>query len=154
VLKRLGAQNSNITPRALESLLQISTLEHLDLEASDFNDSMATMVAESKSIKHLDIGASKITAKGLRLISTMQQLQSLDIWSVDIGEKDIELLSNLPNLEYLSIGGFDNQTKLTSKGVLPRIKEISTLKRLWLDGIALTSAEKTELGKRYEYFRT
>jgi hypothetical protein len=115
---------------------------------------MAATVAGSTSIKHLEVGASKLTSTGLGVISGMEQLQSLDIWAVDIAEKDLELLFNLPNLEYLSIGGVDEQTVLTSKGVLPRLKEMSSLKKVWLDGIPLTPSEKSELEERYEYFRT
>ncbi len=152
-LQELGAQNSAITPRPLETLLCIPTLEHIDLEATEFNDSMAATMAGSTSIKHLEVGASKITSKGLGMISKMEQLQSLDIWAVHICEKDLELLFNLPKLEYLSIGGVDDQTSLTSKGVLPRLQEIPSLKKVWLDGISLNPSEKSELEERYEYFR-
>ncbi len=152
-LKELGAQNSAITPKALDALLCVPTLEHIDLEATEFNDEMAATVAKSTSITHLEVGASKLSSKGLKLISEMEQLQSLDIWAVNIAEKDLELLFNLPKLEYLSIGGVDDQTSLTSKGVLPRLKKIPSLKKVWLDGIFLSPSERSELEERYEYFR-
>ena len=69
----------------------------------------------------------------------MSQLRSLDIWALDIQEEDLELLNDLPNLEYLSIGGgYEDQTTLTSKGVLPRLAQLPSLKRVWLDGITLS----------------
>jgi Leucine-rich repeat (LRR) protein len=152
-LQELGAQNSAITPKSLEALLCIPTLEHIDLEATEFNDSMAATVAESKTIKHLEVGATQLTSEGLGSIAKMEQLQSLDIWAVNIAEKDLEFLFNLPNLEYLSIGGVDDQASLTAKGVLPRLKEITSLKKVWLDGIILSQSEASELKERYEYFR-
>ena len=152
-LQELGAQNSEITPKALETLLCHPTLERIDLEATEFTDAMAAMVAGSKSIKHLEIGASRITSRGLKLISEMRQLRTLDIWATDIAEQDLELLANLPALESLSIGGADGQTSLTAKGTLPRLKQITSLKRVWLDGISLSPSEKSELERRYEYFR-
>jgi hypothetical protein len=151
ILEKLGAQNSSITPKALNALLQIPKLEDLDLEATNFDDDMAAIVSASKSIKHLAIGASRMTSKGLKKICEMSQLHSLDIWATDIAESDLDLLSNLSNLEYLSIGGYDDQTVLTAKGVLPRLKEIPSLKRIWLDGIYLTENEKRLLIEEYEY---
>jgi Leucine-rich repeat (LRR) protein len=153
VLEDLSAQNAKITPKTLEALLCVPTLKHLDLEASEFDDCMANILAKSSSITHLDVGATKLTSKGLKIISTMQQLQSLDIWALNIKEKDLELLFSLPYLEYFSIGGVDEQTTLTSKGVIPRLKEMRSLKRVWLDGISLSPGEKAELEKKIEYVR-
>jgi Leucine-rich repeat (LRR) protein len=149
-LQELGAQNSAISRRTLEAFLQMPKLEHIDLEATDFDDEMATIVSKSNIIKHLEIGASKLTSNGFKKISEMSQLQSLDIWATNIQESDLKLLSKLPKLEYLSIGGYIDQTRLTSKGVLPCLKDIPSLKRLWLDGVVLTENEKKELEETYE----
>jgi hypothetical protein len=81
----------------------------------------------------------------------LSQLRSFDIWAIDIVESDLDVLSNLSQLEYLSVGGYDDQTILTAKGVLPRLKEIPSLKRIWLDGIVLTESEKKALKEQYEY---
>ncbi len=152
-LQELGAQNSSINRRTIEALLQMPKLESIDLEASDFNDEIATIVSESNMIKHLHVGASKLTSNGLEKISKMSQLQSLDIWATNIHESDLKLLSKLSNLEYLSLGGCVDQTRFTSKGVLLYLKDLPTLKRLWLDGIVLTENEKKELEETYEYFK-
>lgn len=151
ILQELHAQNSTLTPKALDALLQMPTLEHLDLEATAFDDEMAAIVAESKTIKHLDVGALRLTSKGLQQLSKMSQLRSLDIWAIDVGESDLDCLSKLSELEYLSIGGYYEQTILTAKGVLPRLKEIPSLKKIWLDGIVLTESEKKTLKEQYEY---
>lgn len=150
-LKELGAQGAAITERAIEALLQMPKLERLNLEGSELNDVRAALIAESKTLTHLDIGASQLTSKGLKKICEMSQLSSLDIWAINIVESDLDLLSNLSNLEYLSIGGYDDQTVLTAKGVLPRLKKIPSLKRIWLDGIPLTETEKKHLKEEYEY---
>lgn len=153
MLQELGAQNSSISQPALEALLQMPKLEYIDLEATDFNDEMAAIISKSNMIKHLEIGASKLTSEGLKKISGMSQLQTLDIWSTNIHESDLKLLSKLPNLEYLSLGGHIDQSRFTAKGVLPYLKDMPSLKRLWLDGIVLTENEKKELEETYEYFR-
>lgn len=153
MLQELGAQNSSISQRSLEALLQMPRLEHIDFEATGFNDEMATIISKSNRIKHLEIGATKLTSEGLKKISGMSQLQALDIWSTNIHESDLKLLSKLPNLEYLSLGGCIDQPRFKAKGILPYLKDMPSLKRLWLDGIVLTENEKKELEETYEYFR-
>ena len=152
-LEELGAQCAMISTRALDNILSLPKLRNLDLEETEFDDKMATALASSSTIEALDVGATRVTAKGLRSICTMSQLRSLDIWALDIQEKDLDLLNDLPNLEYLSIGGHDDQTTLTSKGVLPRLAAFPSLKRVWLDGITLSSSERAALERRYEYVR-
>ncbi len=152
-LAELGAQNATLSTRALGAILSLPKLRKLDLECTDLDDKMATALASSSTIEALEVGATRVTAKGLRSICTMSQLRSLDIWALDIQEEDLDLLNDLPDLEYLSIGGHDEQTTLTSKGVLPRLAALPSLKRVWLDGITLSSSERAALEKRYEYVR-
>lgn len=153
-IREIGAQNSEITRRALEELLCLPYLTNLDLEATKFTDKLAAIIAASQTIKHLSVGASKLTAKGLRSISTMSQLESLDIWAIDISEADLAPLSKLQNLKYLSVGGYEGQTRLTFKGVMPHIDELPSLRSLWLDGIILSDSEKLNMNNKYEYFRS
>lgn len=152
-IQEIGAQNSEITKRALEAFLCLPYLTSIDLEATNFTDKLAAIIATSKTIKHLSVGASKLTAKGLKSISAMSQLESLDIWSIDASETDLAPLSKLQNLKYLSVGGYEGQTRLTFKGVMPYIDELPSLKSLWLDGIILSDAEKQNMNTKYEYFR-
>ena len=152
-LEELGAQNSEVTKRALNALLRMPNLKKLDLEATKFDDKWAKRLAASETITHLDIGAGRLTNKGLKEICKMSQLQSLDIWWTNVDERGLDLLANLPNLDYLSIGGYDGQTTLTAKGVIPRLEAIKSLKKVWLDGISLTEAENKTLKERYEYMR-
>ena len=152
-IEEIGAQNSEITKRALEALLCLPHLTNLDLEATNFTDKLAAIIAKSRTIKHLSVGASKLTAKGLESISALSQLESLDIWSIDVGETDLAPLLKLQNLEYLSVGGCEDQSRLTYKGIKPYLNELPSLKRLWLDGIVLNDAEKLEMNNKYEYFR-
>ena len=151
-IQEIGAQNSEITKRALEALLCLPYLTNLNLEATNFTDKLADIIAKSQKIKHLSIGASKLTAKGLQSISTMSQLESLDIWSINISETDLAPLSKLQNLKYLSVGGYEGQTCLTFNGVMPYIDELPSLRSLWLDGITLSDTEKLIMKNKYEHF--
>ncbi|MFK7976877.1 MAG: hypothetical protein AB8C02_12120 [Halioglobus sp.] len=150
-LRTLSAQNSNLSRAALEKLVGMEKLKNLDLEASSLDDEMASILASSRQIVQLDVGATLIGRKGLQSICEMSQLRELDIWALDIQEEDLNMLTALNHLEYLSVGGFDFQTALTSKGVLPKLAQLPSLKRLWLDGIPVTRSEQTELEERYEF---
>ena len=152
-IQEIGAQNAELTKKSLESLLKLPHLINIDLEATNFNDHNAAMVANSTTIKHLSISATKLTSKGLAKISQMSQLKSLDIWSTDIFEKDLDHLKKLQNLEYLSIGGYEQQTRLTFKSIKQYLEQIPTLKKVWLDGIALNKTETKEMESKYDYFR-
>jgi hypothetical protein len=146
----LGAQYALLSPRAMSALAKMKSLSDLDLEASDLTDDIASILSASTSIESLSIGATRIGSKGLERIGQMSGLRELDIWALDIQESDLDLLSGLAKLEYLSVGGHEEQTVLTAKGVLPRIARLPSLRRLWLDGIALTKDEIAELERRYE----
>lgn len=148
-LTTLSAQNSMLSNDVLKKLISMEDLTNLDLEASNLDDEMAAMLATSKKISQLDIGASRVGRRGLQSICNMAQLRELDIWALDIQENDLDMLGALSNLEYLSVGGYDEQTVLTAKGVLPRIAQLPPLKSLWLDGIVLTKDEVVKLEKRH-----
>jgi hypothetical protein len=149
-LKTLGAQNSGLSEQSLAGLVDHGALEDLDIEASNLDDELAAVLATSNRIRRLIIGATKVGRTGLEKICAMSQLRELDIWALNIAENDLELLSALPDLEYLSIGGYDGQTCLTAEGVLPRIKELPSLRKIWLDGTHLQASEIARLKERYE----
>ncbi len=150
MLEELGAQNSEISPVALAALLEMPNLRRIDLEGSAFDDDMGAAVAQADQITNLEIGATRITGKGLKAICGMKQLRFLDLWANDIAEEDLDMLADLPNLEYLSVGGYEDQTTLTSEGVLPRLNRISSLRHIWLDGIPVSETEMEELEQRYD----
>lgn len=153
-LVQLDIQAATLSRHALDAILRIPGLRRLDLEATNLNDNMAEALSSSPTIESLEIGATHVTKAGLKSICKMSQLRRLDIWALDIEEKDLDLLTNLPNLEYLSLGGAECQTRLSAKGVLPRLAKLSSLKRLWLDGIKLSRNERATLERRYEFLRT
>lgn len=148
-LKKLGAQQANITEFALEALLELPLLTEIDFEDSNFNDDHASIISQSKTITKLDIGQCQFSKVGLKKICSMKQLKSLDIWSNNIEESDLDLLSGLPNLEYLSIGGSEGQTTFTAKNTIPKLEKIPSLKALWLDGLNVTNDEWKYLNTRY-----
>jgi hypothetical protein len=152
-LEELGAQNSAISESSLAAILEMQYLQNIDLEGTGFDDKMAKTVSHVDRIKKLDLGATRLTGKGLKHLCDMKQLISLDLWANDIAVEDLDMLVDLPHLEYLSVGGYSGQDKFTSKGVLPRLKKIGSLKRIWLDGISVSEEEQKDLEERYEYVR-
>jgi hypothetical protein len=149
-LRILGAQYAQLSPRAVSGLARMESLSDLDLEGSNLTDDMASILSAPTSIESLSVGATRIGSKGLERICQMTQLRELDIWALDIQECDLDMLSGLARLNYLSVGGREEQSVLTASGVLPRIARLPSLRRLWLDGIALTADEISELERRYE----
>lgn len=149
-LRTLSAQHTRLSLAAISRLVGMQSLSHLDLEASNLDDDMASILALSTGIVSLDIGATRIGTKGLQRICQMSQLRELDIWALDIRESDLDLLAELEGLEYLSLGGHEGQTVLTARGVLPQIARLPSLRRLWFDGIPLTPDEIAALERRYE----
>ena len=112
---------------------------------------MAEIISESESLSRLDLGGTRLTSVGLAKICEMK-LRHLDVWATNISVEDLDLLANIPSLESLSIGGYEGQTTMTAADVLPRLKNLTTLKRLWLDGVELNEAQSEELKGRYDYF--
>lgn len=149
-LRVLGAQHVSLSQTSVSSLVGMEALVDLDLEGSDLTDDLAAILSTSPGIVSLAIGATRVGPKGLRSICRMTQLRELDIWALRIEESDLDCLEALGNLEYLSVGGHQEQTVLTAKGVLPRLARLPALKRLWLDGIALTEEEAAALERRYD----
>lgn len=148
-LREIGAQCSLLTPRVVEALLDLPELHTLDLEGTAFDDNMAASISNANQLVSLDIGNTRLTRKGLSHLCTMKQLRSLDIWATNITEPDLELLAQLPNLEYLSLGNMEGLPSFRAESLLPRLKTISSLQRVWLDGIALNTEQQTELESRY-----
>jgi hypothetical protein len=83
----------------------------------------------------------------------MGQLRSLDLWASGIKESDLDLLTHLANLEYLSVGGVEGQSAFNPESLVRRLEAIPSLKRVWLDGVPLTEAQKATLESRYSYVR-
>lgn len=152
-LMELGAQSSRVSSRAVDAITSMPSLESVDFEGADFDDEMAEIISRSNRLTSLDIGASKLTAIGFQSVCQMKQLRSLDVWATNICDADLPLLDNLTNLEYLSVGGYEDQEKITSAGILPVIERLPELKRLWVDGVKLQTAEADSLKEKYEYFR-
>jgi hypothetical protein len=152
-LCELGVQHAKLTPRALEALLRLKHLKSLDLEGTDFDDDMAESMAETLSLESLDLGATKITRRGLQRLTAMQNLRVLDLWATPLIEDDFALLSDLPALEYVSIGGYEGSPSLEASRVLPLLLSLPSLKRVWLDGVALQAEQLAALKDRLESVR-
>ncbi len=152
-LAELEAQSSEVSLRAIDAITAMPSLESVDFEGTNFDDEMAGIISNSNRIISLDVGATKLTSAGLQKICQMEHLRSLDVWATKISDSDLTLLDTLTSLEYLSVGGYEGQEKITSAGLLPVIEQLPALKRLWLDGVILQTAEVDALKEKYDYFR-
>jgi hypothetical protein len=152
-LRELGAQHAVLSPTVLRAILLMPNLERLDLEATDFDDEMAKVVSTSDKLTSLDLGGTNLTGRGLSHLCKMQQLRSIDLWATQIGLSDVDRLQALPNLEYVSLGNYDGRDQWAADDLLPKLLAIPSLQRLWLDGIAVTNAQKDQLEKRFTSVR-
>jgi hypothetical protein len=150
-LTNLNIRHASLSVKVVEAIAAMPKLVMIDLENSALNDEMVTALSKSSSLSELWIGGTKISRKGLKRICGMRQLRELDIWALNINESDLEMLKSLHNLSYLVVGGYDGQTRMTAKGVLPRLEKIPNLTSIWLDGIKCTDAEISKLKLKYDY---
>ena len=152
-IRELAIQNAELTPNVIAALLSLKLLMVLDVEGSNFDDSMANSLSTSKTLQELDIGATKITRVGLQDIILMKQLRSLDLWATKLTDDDLELLLHLPYLEYLSIGNYDGLQSLDADKLVALLLALPSLKRIWLDGISVTDIQKITLEAKLESVR-
>lgn len=147
-LQELGAQGSDLTPKALDALLSLPELGALDLEGTALNDEMARLIAQSATIHSLDLGATKLTVQGLKFLTSMKQLRSLDLWATSLREPDLELLRAFPHLEYVSVGGYAGADSLDAAYLVSLFASLPSLQRVWLDGVTIDQAQVSELERR------
>jgi hypothetical protein len=147
-LQELGIQGARLTRSALRALLSLPRLEALDLEGTPFTDKMARLVSRSPTVHTLDLGATNLTRAGLVHIASMHQLRSLDLWATCLSESDLELLRELPVLEYLSVGGYASATSLDPERVVSLLLALPSLKRVWLDGLGVSSEQIARMKER------
>jgi hypothetical protein len=149
-IKDLGAQSATLTTAAMSALIAMPSLASLDIEGSNFDDVFAEQISASRSLRSLDVGATRLTKKGLKHLCRMKQLKSLDLWASDIEEADIALLGELPCLEYLSIGPVDGETNFDADTLLPKLKAIKSLSRIWLDGVRVSDQTRKKFEAHFE----
>ena len=138
-----------MSPRVIKALLDLPRLTSLDLEGTQFDDSMAKAISGSGLLTSLDVGATRITGAGLSHLCKMSQLRSLDLWATSIQESDLDLLAQLSNLEYLSVGDYEDSSSFNAATLLPRLGAIPSLKYIWLDGVKLEPSHRASLEARY-----
>lgn len=149
-LKEIYVPNSTLTPKIIKHFLHLPNFQVFDIEASNLDDEMASLISSSKTIEKLDLGATSISRCGLKKICEMKQLISLDIWSTNIRQNDLDLLKNLPKLEYLSVGQGYEDNYFDSKSLINKLRNIKSLKRIWFDGVYFNSDEKKLLSQKYD----
>ncbi len=149
-IKDLGAQSATLTTAAMSALIAMPSLASLDIEGSNFDDVFAEQISASRSLLSLDVGATRLTRKGLKHLCRMKQLKSLDLWATDIEEADIALLGDLPCLEYLSLGQAYDETNFNADTLLPKLKAIKSLSRIWIDGVPVSAPTRRKYEKHFE----
>ena len=153
-IKDLGAQSATFTMAAMSAMIAMPSLASLDIEGSNFDDVFAEQISTSHSLISLDVGATRLTKKSLRHLCRMKQLKSLDLWASDVKEADIALLGDLPHLEYLSIGHqLDGETNFDADTLLPKLKAIKSLSRIWIDGVPVSAQTAREFEQHFESVR-
>lgn len=145
-LRTLTSHSVELDEACIAVLAAKPGLRAVDLERAVLDDAGLRVLASSPSITSLTVPATNITAAGLRWVAEMRQLRELDIWATDHTADDLAILADLPRLEFLSVGGYDGQLRLTAEAVIPRLHALPALKRIWLDGIPLTTAQKVARG--------
>jgi hypothetical protein len=152
-IRELGIQKAELTPNVINALLTLKQLKVLDLEGTNFDDSMAARLNESKTLQELNIGDTYLTRIGLQEIISMKQLRSLDLWAIKFNDDDLQLLLQLPQLEYLSVGNYDGLQTLDSAKLVALLLSLPSLKSIWLDGITVTDNQKIALEAKLESVR-
>lgn len=152
-LRHLAARGSHLTARAFEALLPLVHLESLDLEDTDFDDSMAARLHARASLRRLHVGQTALTREGLQHIARLRQLRSLDIWGNPIAETDIDLLADLQQLECLSLGraaAGEALPPFDASTLLPRLQAIPALKHVVLEGVSVTDEQRSRYERHFE----
>lgn len=152
-LEELRIQGARLDRASLAAILALPHLRLLDLESSNLDDAMVRRIGRSTTITSLEIGGTRLTREGLRHLVNMQQLEALDIWATRLSLEDLRLLPALRRLEYLSLGEYDGIHSLDPAGVVEVLLAMPSLKRVWLDGVHLDTAQKAMLEARFEHFQ-
>lgn len=152
-LRELSARGGDLTARAFEALLPLVHLESLNLEGTQFDDSMAARLHARASLRRLHVGHTALTREGLQHIARLRQLRSLDIWANPIVEADIDLLAELPQLECLSLGQTTANPALPpfdARTLLPRLQAIAALKHVVLEGVTVDDELRSQYQRHFE----
>jgi len=152
-LRELSARGCDLTARAFEALLPLVHLESLDLESTQFNDSMAARLHARASLRRLGVGHTALTREGLQHIARLRQLRSLNIRANPIAEADIDLLAELPLLECLSLGraaACQALPPFDARTLLPRLQAIPALKHLVLEGVTVDDEQRSRYERHFE----
>jgi len=152
-LIELGIQSSRLTPRSFDALMGMTTLQTLDIEATPFDDAMAAQLARLPALTSLHASRTAISRAGLEAICELKQMRELDLWATSLSVDDLYLLRGLPALEYLSVGSSQGYDPVPIESLLPLLDQLPSLRRLWLDGVAVPDPVKAQLTARYADFR-
>ena len=141
----MQSRGGEINHQVVDAVHACSTFEP-DLESSQLDDAIINSLSESQTLLSLDVGATRMTGAGLKNICRMKQLEHLDIWLTNISDSELAYLTELPKLKSLSAGGHHGgPNALHADLILPSLRKLKSLEKLWLDGVYCSAEEEQEI---------
>ncbi len=107
-LKELRLGNTNISARGLKYIVNLKSLERLDIGNNLTNGGMA-QISQLPKLKCLYIVEHRLTNTGLSYISKLNALEELSLSGGPLSDSALAYIAKLPSLKYLLLSG-DNFT--------------------------------------------
>jgi len=169
-LKNLDLLHTDLSTKGLEYLTALPKLENLILGSPKIDDAAAEIIGRMKQLRMLELRFTEVTDAGMKHIGKLSNLEQLDLSSRHVtnaglahvaglnqlrmvelrgphfGDESLKYFLKLPMLERLDLtyvwgssrGGY------TANG-LALLKDIKTLRVLWLNGWYIAEAELEQL---------
>jgi len=148
-LETLILSGPKITDEAMETLVKMKSLKRLELRFTNVTDKGIEYLNKMPNLEMLNLASRNITDAGLVHIEALKQLKKLELRGTNFGDSSLEYVAKLPQLERLDLSDdgtlpWQTQNKYTAAG-LALLKNIKTLRVLWLYGVRTGDAEIKQL---------
>ena len=149
VLRKTGFEKESITAIGLVQLAKISTLEHLNLNATRLQDKSLTPLGQLHNLRRLDVGLTAITNASMPHIATLPRLEHLSLMSqvgfggTRVTAAGLKHLVGHPTLRELDLTGIQ-----INDDDLPALHALETLHRLTISGTAITQQGSANLARQ------
>lgn len=131
---------STIDRTALEGLTNISTLEHLSLDACEVTPGALSVLPKIASLKQLELPRTKIASAQLAALAELPHLSILNLTGVALERDGIAALAKAPVLDTLNLRAAE-----LAPGVLDEIGRLNQVRYLVLDEVDLHAADFSKL---------
>jgi beta-lactamase regulating signal transducer with metallopeptidase domain len=148
-LETLILSGPKITDEAMETLVKMKSLKRLELRFTNVTDKGIEYLNKMPNLEMLNLASRNITDAGLVHIEALKQLKKLELRGTNFGDSSLEYVAKLPQLKRLDLSDdgtlpWQTQNKYTAAG-LALLKNIKTLRVLWLNGVRTGDAEIKQL---------